>query len=162
MQKEYLYNIDLEDEFFTSLRGDYKEFDKWFNTKKEECKQAYITRNKEKNITSFLMLKEEDETEDYSSFEKPFKPGKLIKVATFKVSDTGKKLGKCFIKIIINEALKKNVDEVYITIFEKQEALIYLLKQYGFKLSTYKSTMKSNDTIEREAIYVKNIRDKNE
>lgn len=160
IKQEYLYNMNFEDEFFTSLRSDYKGFDEWFNTKKEEWKQAYVTKNSEKNITSFLMLKEEGETEDYSNFEKPFKRGRRIKVATFKVADTGKKIGECFIKIMVDEALKKNVDEIYVTTFEKQEALIYLLKQYGFKLFTYKNTIKSDDTTEREAIYVKDMRDK--
>ena len=72
---------------------------------------AYVTMTKDNKITSFLMLKEEDENEDYSTFE-------------------------------------------------KQESLIYLLKQYGFSLFTHKNTHKSNNKIEREAIYVKNIKDK--
>lgn len=160
IQKEYLYNMDLEDEFFTSLRIDYKGFDNWFNTKKEDWKQAYVTRNKEGKITSFLMLKEEDEYEDYSLFEEPFESGKRIKVSTFKVSDRGKKIGECFIKIMVNEAIKKNVDEIYVTTFEKQDLLINLLEQYGFKLFTYKTTPKGNNVTEREAIYVKNMKDK--
>ena len=48
------------------------------------------------------------------------------------------------------------------TTFEKQESLIYLLKQYGFSLFTHKNTQKSDDKIEREAIYVKNIKDKSQ
>ena len=162
IKQEYLYNMDLEDDFFTSLRRDYLGFDGWFEKKQRKGESAYVTTTNENKITSFLMLKEEDETEDYSSFEKPFEPGRRIKVSTFKVSDTGKKIGECFIKIMVNEAIKRNVDEIYVTTFEKQESLIYLLEQYGFKLSTYKSTTKSDGTIERESIYVKNIKDKSE
>ena len=33
LKKEYLYNIDLKDEFFNTLREDYLEFDKWFEKK---------------------------------------------------------------------------------------------------------------------------------
>ena len=162
IKKEYLYNMDLNDNFFTTLRYDYKGFDEWFIKKQRKEEMAYVTMTKDNKVTSFLMLKEEDENEDYSVFEKPFNPAKRIKVSTFKVSDTVKKIGECFIKIMVNEAIQKNVDEIYVTTFEKQESLIYLLKQYGFNLFTYKNTPKSDDTIEREAIYVKNIKDKSQ
>lgn len=162
IKKEFLYNMDLNDDFFTTLRFDYKGFDNWFIKKQRNEEMAYVTMTKDNKVTSFLMLKEEDENEDYSTFEKPFSPAKRIKVSTFKVSDTGKKIGECFIKIMVNEAIQKNVDEIYVTTFEKQESLIYLLKQYGFSLFTHKNTQKSDDKIEREAIYVKNIKDKSQ
>ena len=62
IKKEYLYNINLEDEFFTSLKFDYKDFEKWFETKQQEEKQAYISKDKYGKINSFLMIKQEDET----------------------------------------------------------------------------------------------------
>jgi len=162
IKKEFLYNMDLDDDFFSTLRFDYKEFDNWFIKKQRNEEMAYITMTKDNKVTSFLMLKEEDEKEDYSHFDKTFSPAKRIKVSTFKVADTGKKIGECFIKIMINEAIKKNVDEIYITTFEKQESLIYLLKEYGFEKFTYKNTIKSDNTVEKEDIYVKNIKDKSQ
>lgn len=160
IKQEYLYNLNLEDEFFTSLRMDYKGFDRWFKDKQRKNFQAYVTQDQQNKVTSFLMLKEEGKDEDYSSFDTPFKPARRLKVATFKVADTGKKIGECFIKIMIKEAIEKNIDEIYVTTFERQKSLIYLLEQYGFKLATYKNTTKSDDTVEREAIFVKNIKDK--
>lgn len=162
IKKEFLYNMDLNDDFFTTLRLDYKGFDTWFIKKQRNEEMAYVTLTTDNKVTSFLMLKEEDETEDYSAFEKPFTPAKRIKVSTFKVSDTGKKIGECFIKIMVNEAMQKNIEEIYVTTFEKQESLIYLLKQYGFDLFTHKNTLKSDGTIEREAIYVKSLKDKSQ
>lgn len=161
IKKEYLYNIDLKDEFFNTLKEDYLGFEKWFEKKQREGKMAYITVTDTNEITSFLLLKEENEQENYSHFEKPFSPSKRIKVSTFKVSDTGKKIGEYFINIIINEAINKNVDEVYITTFEKQHSLISFLKKYGFELFTYTTTTKGNGTLEKEAVYVKNIDKKN-
>lgn len=162
IKQEYLYNMDLEDEFFASLRRDYLGFDKWFIKKQRNGEQAYVTKTKNNKITSFLILKEEDENEDYYDFEKPFIAGKRIKVSTLKVLDTGKKIGECFIKIMINEAIKKDADEIYVTTFEKQDSLIYLLEQYGFKYFTYKNTTKSDNTVEKELIYVKNMRNREE
>lgn len=157
LKKEYLYNIDLKDDFFNTLREDYLDFDKWFEKKQREGKMAYITVTDNNEITSFLLLKEENEKENYSHFENPFTPAKRIKVSTFKVSDTGKKIGEYFIKIIIDEAITKNVDEVYITTFKKQYSLISFLKKHGFELFTYTTTTKGNGTLEKEAVYVKNI-----
>lgn len=160
IQKEYLYNIQIEDEFFASLRNDYRGFDDWFIKKQREGEQAYITKNDENKVTSFLMIKEEGKNEEYLNFEKPLKPANRIKVSTFKVADTGKKIGECFIKIMVKEAIEKQVDEIYITTFEKQESLIFLLKQYGFNLYTHKETKTSDGKIEKEVILVKNIKDK--
>ena len=154
--------MDLDDDFFSTLRLDYKGFDNWFIKKQRNEEKAYVTMTKDNKVTSFLMLKEEDENEDYSAFEKPFSPAKRIKVSTFKVADTGKKIGESFIKIMINEAIEKDINEIYVTTFEKQDSLIYLLQQYGFKYFTYKNTQKSDDTFEKELIYVKDMNDKNE
>lgn len=160
IREENLYNIELEDPFFSSLKMAYKGFEEWFVKKQREGKKAYITRDSNQNITSFLMLKEEGENEDYSDFEIPFIPKKRLKVSTFKVSDTGKKIGESFVKIMIEEAIKQNVDEIYITTFENQEALIYLIKQYGFEFFTYKTTITNDDTIKKECVYVKSIKQK--
>ena len=158
IKKEFLYDIDSNDDFFTTLRRDYKGFDEWFTKKQKEGKMAYVTRTKNNKITSFLMLKEENEEEDYSKFEKTFTPAKRIKVSTFKVADKGKKIGESFIKIMIDEAVKRDADEIYVTTFKKQEALIYLLEQYGFEIFTYKNTTKSDGIVEKESIYVKKIK----
>ena len=118
IKQEYLSNIDLTDEFFNSLREDYFEFDEWFKRKQKAGKKAYVTFNFENKISAFLMLKFEDEKEDYSSLDYSFKPNKRIKVSTFKVIDTGKKIGEKFIEIIINEATCQKVTEIYFTTFK--------------------------------------------
>ena len=104
--KEYLYNIELGDSFFDSLKKDYKNFEEWYIRKMQDGFMAYITRDNFGNLGSFLMLKVEDEQEDYSNFEIPFKKGIRLKVATFKVASIGNKIGKRYMNIIINEAKK--------------------------------------------------------
>ena len=39
-QKE-LYNIDLEDDFFITLKRDYLGFDRWFEKKQREGRKVY-------------------------------------------------------------------------------------------------------------------------
>lgn len=156
---EYLYNIELNDTFFDSLKMDYRGFESWYKKKARDGSMAYITRDSFGNLGSFLMLKVEDETEDYSQFETPFKKGIRLKVSTFKVANTGNKIGESYIKIIVNEAIKRKIDEIYVTVFEKQEALINLFLEYGFFKYTTKKTQKSDLSIEQELVLVKRMSD---
>ncbi len=158
--KEYLYNIQLNDVFFDTLKSDYLDFEDWFIDKQRKGMQAYITRNEKKHITSFLMIKEENQNEDYSGFEDPFKPARRLKISTFKVNDTGKRIGECFIKIIVKEAIEKQVDEIYITTFSKQQSLIFLLKEYGFKFYTFKNTVTGSGKVKKESIFVKDMKNR--
>lgn len=158
---KYLYELNINDPFFDSLKDDYDGFETWFASKQEKESMAYVSYQGEK-ITSFLMTKIENEEEDYSSFITPFEPGKRLKISTLKVADTGKRIGETFIKIIVREALKENVDEIYVTVFDKQEALIEMLENYGFEMKTKKKTLKANGNLELENVYVKSIKNKKE
>jgi len=134
VRKKHFAEIDLKDPFFETLRLDYPGFDKWFQKKADEI--AYVTINKEKGlILSFLYLKTEDITENYHDITPAFSPRKRLKVGTFKVISNGFRLGERFMKIIFDNALSYQVDEIYVTIFDKREEqkrLIDLMTQWGF------------------------------
>lgn len=159
--EEKLKNIDVNDEFFDEFRKSYNNFNKWFEKKQKNDKTAYITRKEPNKITSFLLLKDENEKEDYSKFNKPFKPGKRLKISSFKVSDTGRKIGTTLMDIVEKEAKERNAEEIYATIFKEQKKLIQFLKKHGFKFFTYQKTKTGNQTEKREEIYIKNIKAKN-
>lgn len=154
---EYLSNIDLADEFFTSLKNDYKNFIDWYQRKAQAGDKAYVTRDEQNKITSFLKLKIEDENEDYSCLKEPFSQAKRLKIATFKVASTGHNIGDNYLKIIINEALKNKVNEIYVTVFPKYKTLINLLLEYCFTKKTTKLTEKSDSSVAEEFVYVKNM-----
>lgn len=136
VQKLKFGRINLEDDFFTSLKEDYVGFDKWFIKKYDE--EAYITVNSNNGLLlSFLYLKVEDKDENYADISPAFTSKKRLKVGTFKVINNGFRLGERFMKIIFDNALKNKVDEIYVTIFDKrdeQRRLIDLLEQWGFVL----------------------------
>ena len=157
IKKESVKYIDVNQLFFDSLRKDYEGFNTWFKNKQIQNVQAYVTKNQQNQITSFLMLKEEGIGEEYSCFEKPFQPAKRMKICTFKVEDTGKKIGELFIEIIMKEAIEKEVDEIYVTTFAKQKALLHLLQQHEFEVDTYKKTKNGDGKIEKEIILVKRL-----
>ncbi len=128
--------INLDDNFFTSLKEDYDGFQKWFIKKYDE--EAYITINANKGLLlSFLYLKVEEKDENYKDINPIFPPKKRLKVGTFKVINNGFRIGERFMKIIFDNALVNKVEEIYVTIFnqrEEQRRLIDLLEQWGFVL----------------------------
>jgi len=84
---------------------------------------------------SFLYVKVEDEREPYADITPSFAPKRRLKIGTFKVAMNGYKLGERFLKIIFDNAVRYNVNEIYVTIFNKdsdQERLIALLADWGF------------------------------
>jgi hypothetical protein len=158
VQKLKFGRINLEDDFFNSLKEDYIGFDKWFIKKYDE--EAYITVNSNNGLLlSFLYLKVEDQDEKYLDISPSFTQKKRLKVGTFKVINNGFRLGERFIKIIFDNALKNNVDEIYVTIFDnrdEQRRLIDLLEQWGFILWG-----KKNEELVYVRDFSKNINDVN-
>ena len=132
VKKEFFGNVDLRDEFFDSFREDYPGFEVWFNGKSEEI--AYTCRLDGK-ISAFLYLKIEDVREPYPDISPSFQPKRRLKIGTFKVTQNGFKLGERFLKIVFDNAIRLNVHEVYVTVYEnrlEQIRLIALLEEYGF------------------------------
>jgi len=133
VKKEYFGNININDTFFDSFKQDYKEFGDWFNRKADNISYVCITDG---DVKAFLYLKQEDKNEIYNDIEPSFSQKKRLKIGTFKVTSTGYKLGERFLKVIFDNALQYDVEEIYVTIFDKRDEqlrLIYLLEDWGFK-----------------------------
>lgn len=129
-------SIDLNDSFFDSLKNDYSEFSTWFNKKAEEF--AYVFYNHQNKIDGFLYLKTENDAVSDVVPELPALP--RIKVGTFKINPHGTKLGERFIKKIFDHAIAKNIDELYVTVFEQHAKLIEIFETYGFRAHGKKTT----------------------
>lgn len=154
VKKGYFGNIDLESPFFNSFKRDYAEFTQWFNRKCDE--EAYLCEDDQKSLLGFLYLKVEDNSEDYSNIVPIFPNARRLKVGTFKVESTGFRLGERFIKIIFDNAVLNDVDEIYVTLFQEREELIALydlLIRWGFVYHGIKTT--SNGA---EAVLVKKLK----
>lgn len=152
VQQKPFGELDLNDPFFDTLKEDYQGFDKWFHKKANE--RAYVTINNENGkLLSFLYLKTEDATEQYSDITPSFKNKKRLKVGTFKIVSNGVRLGERFMKIIFDNAIAQKVHEIYVTIFDKREEqrrLIALMEDWGFKLHGKKGSV-------NELVYVRNF-----
>lgn len=154
VKQEYFGEVDIKEEFFDTLKEDYPGFEKWFARKCDE--RAYVCRSDKMDILGFLYLKTEDETEDYSSIEPVFSKNKRLKVGTFKVETTGFRLGERFIKIIFDNAIERDVDEIYVTMYldrPELKTLYELLLRWGFYLHGIKK-----NKFKEEKVLVKRLR----
>lgn len=135
MQKDVLEfipisELDINDDFFKSLIGDYKGFKDWFLRKSQSGEKAYVLR--EPNLSGFLYLK--DETEEDKSINPIFCKKRRLKIGTFKIDAHGTVLGERFIGIVLNKMIQENFNETYVTLFDKQKGLINLFEKFGFVL----------------------------
>lgn len=134
IEQAYFGSLNLEDEFFNTLKEDYTGFENWFLKKSDE--KAYIFKQNDK-ILAFLYLKVENENENYSDINPPFLRKKRLKIGTFKVVLNGYKLGERFLKIIFDNAIINSVEEIYVTIYDRRSEQIRLsdlFKDFGFNL----------------------------
>ncbi len=139
-------SLDINDEFFDSLREDYEgiKFNRWFEKKAKDGEDAYVFKNGENQLQGFLYLKIEDEQEPYNDISPMFEPKRRLKVGTFKINSTGLRIGERFLKIIFDYAVKSKVEEIYVTLFKDKRkevaALMKLMMAWGFEEFGYKKT----------------------
>lgn len=153
VKQECFGNIDVTNSFFDTFRDSYVGFEKWFASKCDE--NAYVCRTDNSDILGFLYLKTEYENENYSDIYPAFLPAKRLKIGTFKVEASGFRLGERFIKIIFDNAIQRNVNEIYVTLYMDRpelRALYDLLIKWGF----YEHGVKRSNEKE-ELVLVKKI-----
>lgn len=138
-------HIDLDDPFFDSLKSDYKEFSDWFSKKRKNGEGAFIFTNSQDLLDGFLYLKIEDG--ELNDIEPNLPSKNRLKIGTLKINPHGTRLGERFIKKAFDIALVRNIDEIYVTLFEKHEALLMLFQKYGFVARAIKSTPNGNELV---------------
>lgn len=129
--KDKVYNLDIDDIIFDTLKEDYVEFNDWFNSIQRKGRDCLVYKNHNGSLGALLIYKDEDETVDLQGEKLPKK--KRMKIATLIVSSTGNKIGEFFIQWSSNYAIKKGFSEIYLTHFiKKEDYLVYLIETYGF------------------------------
>lgn len=130
-------DINLNDPFFDSLKKDYTEFEIWFQKKANDNALAYVSLENHL-LQGFLYIKEEDGK--LIDINPQISLGKCLKIGTFKINPHGTRLGERFIKKIFDAALEVGLTKIYVTVFPKHAALIYLFEKYNFKQIGTKTT----------------------
>ena len=133
-----VYNLDLNDSIFDSLKEEYDGFNRWWKKICREGRKAWVHYVNDK-IGAILILKEENEPIDSTP---PLPKKRRLKISTLIVDpiDRGHKIGELFIKISVQTAIQKGIDEIYLTHFTKQnDFLAVLIEEYGFHMVAKKN-----------------------
>ena len=125
---EKFKDIDLSDPFFDSLKEDYPGFADWFAAKAES--EAFTFKPTQGSLDGFLYLKVE--TEAVADVSPVLASAHRLKIGTFKINPHGTRVGERFVKRAFDVALNLGVAALYVTVFEKHEALVQLFLRYGF------------------------------
>lgn len=132
LKKLSVHNLDINDELFDSLKEEYglSAFEDWFERISREGRKCWVYIKADQTLGALLVYKIEDETIDSIP---PIPASKKLKLATFKVSYVGNKIGELFIKLAVEYSIKNQIDELYLTHFTKEgDLLVDLITEYGF------------------------------
>jgi rRNA-processing protein FCF1 len=131
LQQLPVYNLNLRDPFFTSLKEEYAEFSNWFSEIARKGRKCFVYIRKDGEIGALLIYKIEEEP---MACNPPLAKSRRLKLSTFKVSYEGHKIGELFIKLSVDLAVKNEVFEIYLTHFTRPEdRLVDLISEYGFR-----------------------------
>jgi len=124
-----VYNLQLNDRFFDSLRADYgeKEFNLWFENICREGRPCWAFIG-DSSLFALCIYKEEK----IADSKKIITP--TLKLCTFKVSEAfaGKKIGELMLKLAFQYADRNKLSSVYLTVFPKYQQFIAFLEDFGF------------------------------
>ena len=145
-QVKYFAEVNLNDPFFDSLKADYPEFELWYKGKVDKGTSAFVYTDGD-NVGAFIYLKEETEEILLQGITLPAVP--RIKIGTLKLDESirNKRLGEGALGLCLWRWRDAGVQQIYVTVYSKQEALIRLLEKYGFSLAGYKDN--------NESVYIK-------
>jgi L-amino acid N-acyltransferase YncA len=121
-----LHTIQLQDEFFDSLREDYAGFDQWFETKARQGREAFVIFGPSNSCAGICIVKSDDDELNLG--------GKVTKVSTFKVADRyrGSRYGELLLKALFRYAHQNGMTSLWLTVFPKHQELINLIQDFGF------------------------------
>lgn len=136
---EKMADIDLNDHFFDSLKGDYPGtpfstgFEQWFLNKSREGRTALVF-NDDEGIGAFVCIKRESEIISLREGDLP--ENDRLKISTLRIAERyrGKRLGEGAIGLLLWKWQALGLEDVYLTVFDKHHTLISQLEKFGFKL----------------------------
>lgn len=136
IERKQFNEFSITDPFFTTLREDYDGFDSWFIKKSNET--AFVVQN-DGELKAFMYVKSEKEPIELTD-EANLNSVERIKFGTFKINSTGTILGDRFLAFMLRKIVTfNNIEECYVTVFDKHVKTIHLFERFGFEKKGHNS-----------------------
>ena len=131
-------DIDLSDSFFNSLKVDYPGnenstgFVEWFNKKANDGAKALVFEDEE-GVGAFVVLKNEQEEIKLQGKSMPVIKRK--KISTFRIAERFRRqrIGEGAIGLLLWKWQQSDIEEIYVTAFDKHKTLISQFERFGFR-----------------------------
>lgn len=136
-------DCDIMDGFFDTLKEDYPDFESWFESKSRSGATAFVSKDDDGHIEAFVCVKDEECESVGDLVAEP-----RMKISTIKISaeSEGTRLGEGGISLALWKWQRSPLDQIYLTVYPKQEKLIGLIERFGFVQKGWK---------EGEMVYLK-------
>jgi hypothetical protein len=130
----YVHEMDGRDAIFDSLREDYAPFDQWLEKCKREQRRGWIINIPGRSSYAGVCIVNREDR-NWNGSENP-----TLKICTFKVATDaiGLKLGELLLRAVLDFAHCNDFRTLFIEIYPKYGALLYLLDQFGFEMVEHK------------------------
>ena len=121
------YALDRKDPIWHSFESDYPGFQGWLEKCAREQRDAWVIDG-EGGYATVLIVNRETQPPPGTS-------GKVLKICTFKASERyhGFRYGELMLKTVFRYAHENRYDWLFIESYPKQETLVTLLRDFGFK-----------------------------
>jgi len=133
IQERYLYEFNVQQTFFDSLRDGYEGFNDWYLRSAQSQRKAWCISEGEVVKAICIFKKEKNPLIVDGDFPLD---GDALKLCTFKIGSEvrGRKLGERILYTAFKYAAEHNVPYVYLHTFgEEQEMLVSLCEDFGFQ-----------------------------
>lgn len=121
------YELNRNDSIWNSFEPDYPGFQDWLAKCAREQRDAWVIDGEGGYATVLIVNRE--------TRPPPVVSGKVLKICTFKASERyhGLRYGELMLKTVFRYAHENRYDWIFIESFPKQEALVTLLRDFGFE-----------------------------
>jgi len=152
LREDFVYNLDLSDPIFNSLKDEYPGFQGWFEKISKEQRKCFVNIRPNGKLGALLIYKVEEES--MPKVVPPLPKKKRLKICTLKVTHVGSKIGELFLKTSMDIALANDCEQTYLTHFtEDNDRLVSLIEDFGF----YKAGYRPWEDGRKEDIFIKDF-----
>jgi GNAT superfamily N-acetyltransferase len=124
------YALDLEQDIFVSIRGDYEDFDQWTSKVQGDStnRECFVVQEDDGTYAAIAIVKVREDDCEYD-FTQP-----VSKISTFKVAEqySGSRYGELLLKAVLQSHHDHRIGSAYVEVWDRHQPLIDFLGQFGY------------------------------